>query len=193
MNWIEITATVFGALCVWLTVRQNILCWPTGLVQVLLYIIVFYQVRLYSDMLLHVIYVFLQLYGWYAWLYGGTERSRMPVSLLPQKTFLTWITVALVGTITLGFVMRVGQNIRFASLQFTESYVLFHLRPKNDMRHNNWRRLCTLNRVGFSSLFLSIILCVVWLFLWLPPTPLDFVWFFWHACGVYGRVRCSPS
>jgi nicotinamide mononucleotide transporter len=29
----------------------------------------------------------------------------MPVSLLPQKTFLTWITVALVGTITLGFVM----------------------------------------------------------------------------------------
>ena len=38
MTPIEATAVIFGLLCVWLTVRQNIWCWPTGLVQVVLYI-----------------------------------------------------------------------------------------------------------------------------------------------------------
>ena len=34
MTVVEIVAVVFGLACVWLTVRQNILCWPAGLVQV---------------------------------------------------------------------------------------------------------------------------------------------------------------
>jgi nicotinamide riboside transporter PnuC len=55
MTWVEAIAAVCGLLCVWLTVRQNVLCWPTGLVQVVLYIGVFYQARLYSDLILHVI------------------------------------------------------------------------------------------------------------------------------------------
>lgn len=55
MNYIEIIATIFGVICVVLTIRQNIWCWPTGLVQVALYIIIFYQVKLYSDLILHVI------------------------------------------------------------------------------------------------------------------------------------------
>jgi len=33
MEFIELTAVVFGFICVVLTIRQNIWCWPTGLVQ----------------------------------------------------------------------------------------------------------------------------------------------------------------
>lgn len=55
MGEFEIIATVFGLTCVFLTIRQNIWCWPTGLVQVSLYIWIFYQTKLYSDMGLHVI------------------------------------------------------------------------------------------------------------------------------------------
>lgn len=51
----EIAATAFGSLCVWLTVHQNIWCWPAGLVQVVLFIFIFHQVKLYSDLVLHVI------------------------------------------------------------------------------------------------------------------------------------------
>jgi HTH-type transcriptional regulator, transcriptional repressor of NAD biosynthesis genes len=54
MTWIEGIAAICGLMCVWLTVRQNVLCWPTGLVQVILYIGVFYHARLYSDLILHV-------------------------------------------------------------------------------------------------------------------------------------------
>ena len=83
MSWLEIIAAGLGLACVWLTVRRHIACWPTGLAMVLLYIVIFYQAKLYSDMLLQVVYVFLQIYGWYAWLHGGPDRTPLVVSRLP--------------------------------------------------------------------------------------------------------------
>ena len=41
MNHLELAATVMGVVSVVLTVRQNIWCWPTGLVMVTLYIFIF--------------------------------------------------------------------------------------------------------------------------------------------------------
>ena len=75
MSWMEAVAVVFGVACVWLTIRQSIWCWPTGLVQVFLYIFIFYEVKLYSDLILHVIYVGLQIYGWQHWLRGGNPAN----------------------------------------------------------------------------------------------------------------------
>lgn len=104
MNWIEATAAVFGVICVWLTIRRNIWCWPTGLVQVLLYIYIFFGAKLYSDMILHVIYVFMQIYGWHHWLHGGKNKTKLPISLLLNLTYL-WVAVAAVGTVIWGFLM----------------------------------------------------------------------------------------
>jgi nicotinamide mononucleotide transporter len=98
MTWIEATAVIFGLLCVWLTVRQNVWCWPTGLVQVSLYIWVFYDVKLYSDLILHMIYVVLQLYGWHHWLRGGQEHGRLAVSTLAPGARTAWAGVTVVGS-----------------------------------------------------------------------------------------------
>lgn len=43
MTVIEAIASLFGLLCVWLTVRRNIWCGPVGLVMVSLYIWIVYQ------------------------------------------------------------------------------------------------------------------------------------------------------
>ncbi len=107
MIWVELTATVFGFLCVWLLVRQSIWCWPTGLVQVSLYIVVFFRARLYSDLILHVIYVFLQLYGWYHWTHGRGGRPQLPVTRLRRRALAAWIGVAAAGTAGWGTVMAV--------------------------------------------------------------------------------------
>ncbi len=105
MIWVELTATVFGFLCVWLLVRQSIWCWPAGLVQVSLYILVFYDARLYSDLILHVIYVFLQVYGWYHWTHGGGPEARLPVTRLRRRAVLAWIGVVAAGTVAWGTAM----------------------------------------------------------------------------------------
>jgi nicotinamide mononucleotide transporter len=106
MGSIEIIAALFGLVSVWLTVKENIWCWPTGLVTVFLYIFVFYQARLYSDMILPVIYIFLQIYGWYAWLHGGKDNSELHVSRITSQEIAIWGVVAVAGTFTLGYIMH---------------------------------------------------------------------------------------
>jgi len=100
MSWIEIIATIFGLLCVYLTVKQNNWCWPTGLVQVILYTYIFYSVKLYSDSILQVIYIPMQIYGWYYWLHGGKDKKEAPVTKITYKfwaymiLFITGLTLA---------------------------------------------------------------------------------------------------
>ncbi|MCP5425923.1 MAG: nicotinamide mononucleotide transporter [Gammaproteobacteria bacterium] len=106
MASIELIATIFGLLCVALTVRQHIACWPTGLIMVSLYILIFHQARLYSDMGLQVVYVFLQIYGWYHWLHGGRDGGVLIVSRLSGNAWLLWLGIAAVGTVGLGASMR---------------------------------------------------------------------------------------
>jgi nicotinamide mononucleotide transporter len=43
VSLLELFAAVVGAVSVWLSVRQNILSWPSAIVNVILYVIVFYQ------------------------------------------------------------------------------------------------------------------------------------------------------
>ena len=105
MGWIEIVATVFGLACVILYMFRNVWAWPTGLVQVVLYCYIFYEVKLYSDLILHVIYVGLQLYGWYHWLYGGARRDSLPVRVLAPRTLAGWAALGLVGTLLWGTLM----------------------------------------------------------------------------------------
>ena len=105
MEWVEPVAAFFGLLAVILVVRQNIWCWPTGLVQVALYVFVFFQVKLYSDVILHMIYVVVQIYGWYHWLHGGTDHGELTVTRLSHRGLLAWIAVSIAGTVVWGYFM----------------------------------------------------------------------------------------
>jgi len=105
LSVIEYIAVVFGIVAVYLNVRQNIWCWLTGLLQVALYVIIFYQAKLYSDFLLHIFYVFMQLYGWYHWLYGGAKKDALPVTVLNSRHRLVWALLIVIGTWLWGWFM----------------------------------------------------------------------------------------
>lgn len=85
MDPLEIAAVILGIACVYLTIRENILCWPVGLLQVALYLVIFYRVRLYSDMALQGIYILLQVYGWVHWSRGGQRSKPLVVSRLSRS------------------------------------------------------------------------------------------------------------
>lgn len=119
MTLIEAIATFFGLICVWLTVKQNIWCWPTGIAQVTLYIFVFYDARLYSDMILHIIYVFINVYGWHHWLYGNKEKEELKVSLVGKWIWM-WLIICVVGTFSWGYIMA---NYTNAALPYFDSFI----------------------------------------------------------------------
>jgi nicotinamide mononucleotide transporter len=91
LEWI---AAVAGAISVYLSARENIWSWPTAIVNVGLYIIVFRRTGLYSDMGLQVVYLVLSIYGWYEWLYGGKNRSTLHVSRASTREWLIATPVA---------------------------------------------------------------------------------------------------
>lgn len=119
MSLIEGIATVFGLICVWLTVKQSIWCWPAGIIQVTLYIFVFYDARLYSDMILHIIYVFINIYGWYHWLYGNRDKEELKVSQIGKSIWL-WIATCFIATIAWGYFMATYTN---AALPYLDSFI----------------------------------------------------------------------
>lgn len=102
MSSLEIIAALFGVVSVFLSVRQNIWSWPTAIVNVGLYIVVFYETKLYADTGLQVVYVVLNAYGWYHWLYGGKNRTELPVKRTGAKVGLILAGVVAGGSILIG-------------------------------------------------------------------------------------------
>lgn len=102
MNWLEPVAVATGIISVYLSVRQKIWSWPTALVNVALYFVVFRESKLYADMVLQAIYFALSLYGWYEWLYGGENRTELKVSRASPGLAVTLAAIAVVGVAVLG-------------------------------------------------------------------------------------------
>jgi nicotinamide mononucleotide transporter len=103
---LEIIAAAVGAWSVWLSVRQNILSWPTAIVNVVLYTIVFYEAKLYADMGLQVIYAVLSIYGWYQWLYGGEGHTTLHVSRTARSLAVQLALIAATGAVLLGSLLH---------------------------------------------------------------------------------------
>lgn len=118
MSPLEISAAVFGAIAVYLSTKENIWSWPTAIINVGLYTIVFFHSRLYADMGLQVIYLTMSFYGWYNWLHGGEQHSVLHVSrATPRMLTVLGLFVAL-GSLALGATLYAHTN---AAIPFLDS------------------------------------------------------------------------
>ena len=106
MSPYEVAGVLSGIVAVWLTTRENVWCWPTGIVSVLLYVVVFGRQKLYAGMGLQVVYAALALYGWYEWLHGGAGHGPLAVSRAPAAAALPLALAGLVVGLALGLVLR---------------------------------------------------------------------------------------
>jgi len=95
VTWAEVLGTVTGLLCVWLYGRESLWAWPLAIVNALAFMVTFFEARLYADVVLQVVFFTLSVIGWYKWLRGGPEKSRLEISRgLPARRGL-----ALVGSV----------------------------------------------------------------------------------------------
>lgn len=122
MSNIELFAALLGLVSVYLMTKQHILTFPTGIAMVILYIFVFYNAKLYSDMLLQVFFALMQLYGWYHWLHGKKQDEKdeqIAVSRLSsQQWYLYGIGIAGLTTL-LGYSMYSQTD---ASLPYIDAF-----------------------------------------------------------------------
>jgi nicotinamide mononucleotide transporter len=99
---VELAGFVITALGIWLTTKRLLICWPVVLLADFLYLVVFYQARLYSDALLQVFFVAFTLYGWWHWWRGVREEGEVRVVPLSLAPMLLAVVVGALGSVVLG-------------------------------------------------------------------------------------------
>lgn len=102
----EWVAVVFGIASVWLSVRENVWSWPTGIINVSMYVYIFLHAKLYADMGLQVFYIVISFYGWWNWLYGGAGHSELHVSRLSRRLALGLPVAGVLGSLALGWLLH---------------------------------------------------------------------------------------
>ncbi|MED1471660.1 nicotinamide riboside transporter PnuC [Bacillus salipaludis] len=89
-TFIEVLASFFGLVCVYLAAKENIWNYPIGIVNIVLLLLIFYNAKLFADMMLQGMFLVFSLYGWFFWLRNRGEK------LVCQTTKLTldgWVLI----------------------------------------------------------------------------------------------------
>jgi nicotinamide mononucleotide transporter len=168
-TWAEVLGFATGLVTVWLLVRQHILNWPLGILNVLLLMLVFWTAGLYADASLQIVYVLLGGYGWWAWLYGGERRSHLVV----RKTSSTeWLWLALAGIVlTAGlwaFLAKLtGSTVPLADALTTALSLLATYGQTRKLMENWWLWIAAdviyIPLYGYKDLWLTAILYVAFM------------------------------
>ena len=108
LSYVELAGTATGLMSVWLAARANIWTWPVGIINVLAFFFLFYQVRLYSDMALQTYFFVTTIYGWYYWSRRDAAHNLGRFVWLAEPARLYWAVAIIVATVALGaFMTRV--------------------------------------------------------------------------------------
>lgn len=123
-SYLEWSAVLSTALCIFLAGRNNVHTWWIGIVACILYGFLFYEAKLYADVTLQVFFVITGLIGWWNWStsqtfkqFGNGEKSLLlsiplPITHTSWPVFGIAFSVAILAAIGYGLILH----------KFTDAY-----------------------------------------------------------------------
>ena len=125
INVLELSGLIFGLLCVYFLIKQNILTWICGIIYVLISFVIFWEARLYGDFILHIFFLVLNIYGWYSWIKGQGDQGELHVSYMTKKSAVLTILFSIIGIVLFAqFLIHLPNiflDIEAASLPYWDS------------------------------------------------------------------------
>jgi nicotinamide mononucleotide transporter len=107
MSYLEFFGTIFNIWCVWLTTRAKILSWPVGLLGSILYLFLFYQIQLYSDVFEQLYFIITGAVGWFMWVHLKKDINQadktVVVGVNSIKKNIQFIAILIFGTALLTY------------------------------------------------------------------------------------------
>lgn len=165
---LEATATFFGLLSVFFSIRKNIWVYPTGIISTTLYIYILFVSGLLGDMMINVYYTIMSVYGWILWSKSSEDHIHVNVSWARKKE---WIISAVLFILSLGLVTLVYFYKPFIDNGFSMAGVdmgLYHL---------DW--------ANWLDVFTTAVFLVG---MWLMAKRKIENWIFW----IIGNIICIP-
>ena len=82
---LEIFAVIFGFLSVWFSKNNNVLVFPTGLINTSIFVYLLLKWDLLGDMIINVYYFIVSIYGWYYWTRKNSKNNYTPISKVDKN------------------------------------------------------------------------------------------------------------
>lgn len=110
----ELIATMFSIACVYQLANQKIINFLWGSIGVIIFGWIFYEVKLYSDMMLQLFYFLpIQIFSAWWWYEHRVGKQEMKVKGLTQIDSAIWLSVIAITSALLGFNMMYLTNASF--------------------------------------------------------------------------------
>ena len=120
---IEITAVVFGVLSVWYAHKENILVFPFGIINVLIYIYICISTQLYANAGINVVYFITNVYGWYNWSRTNENQESLQISRNTKTQNVTWFLSAIVLYGIIVWILRVANQDNLEYLNSIQPWI----------------------------------------------------------------------
>ena len=120
-NYIELLGALFGLLYIILSIKQNIWCWPIGLITSALYIYVFFITKFYADMGLQVYYLVVSIYGWYFWMFGGKSKKKDDLKI-SNVGFRRFLYLAVATAVLFGIIAFILVNFTDSEIPYWDAF-----------------------------------------------------------------------
>jgi len=105
MQLTEWIAAALGLATVGLVVTRSMWNYPFAIAMVSLYFFVFWEAKLYSDALLQIFFLAINLYGWANWLRSRQQAGEVLVGVMPNGERALWLAVTGLASVAWGWVM----------------------------------------------------------------------------------------
>ncbi|MDG2072765.1 MAG: nicotinamide riboside transporter PnuC [Pseudomonadales bacterium] len=115
-SWLELVAVIFAIAYLVLAVRENILCWYAAFISTSIFLVIFWQVKLYMESGLQVYYLAMAIYGWYQWTRGGTKHTGIAITTWSAKTHVSVLALVIAATIISGLLLQTNSDARLPYL-----------------------------------------------------------------------------
>lgn len=106
---LEIIAIIFGFLSVWYSKQENILVYPTGIINTAIFVYILFIYDLLGDMLINAYYFAMSLFGWYYWTQKDANNNVIPVTKTTKSEYI-WSVVIFVLTTLFVIIIYILNN-----------------------------------------------------------------------------------
>ncbi len=138
-SWIEYIAAATGIISVWFARNRSILVYPAGIVSVLLYVYLMFDIGFYANSLINFIYFLMSVYGWYNWNKSKDEQGGFVPSKIRKKDWKYFVAVFAVLFVVLYQLLKLTTiNPYFFWDAFTTSIFILAMWLMATKKTENW-------------------------------------------------------
>ena len=100
---LELIAVFFGLLSVWFSKNNNVLVYPTGIINPSIFVYLLVKWELLGDMIINIYYFLMSIYGWYYWTRKSNNQEYTPITKINELDIKIILIIIISSTLFVSY------------------------------------------------------------------------------------------